>query len=63
MSEPFQLVTNCTFKGKDYLVQMCVLNSKKLELIVTDKLMAEDWQCEYDASCKFNIQYKKLEMF
>ncbi|KAK6635823.1 hypothetical protein RUM44_001077 [Polyplax serrata] len=29
---------------------MCVLNSKKLELIVTDKLMAEDWQCEYDAS-------------
>ncbi|KAL0269554.1 UNVERIFIED_CONTAM: hypothetical protein PYX00_007247 [Menopon gallinae] len=50
MNEPFQLVTNCTFKGKDYLVQMCVLSSKKLELTVTDKLMAEDWQCEYDAS-------------
>ncbi|EEB18408.1 myosin heavy chain, clone, putative [Pediculus humanus corporis] len=50
MNEPFQLVTNSTFKGKDYLIKMCILNSKKLELIVTDKLMGEDWHCEYDSS-------------
>lgn len=52
MNDPFQLVTNCTFKRKDYLVQMCVFSSKKLELTVTDKLMAEDWHCDYDASCE-----------
>ena len=57
MTDPFQLVTNCTFKGKDYLVRICVFNSKKLEITVTDKLMAEDWQCEYDASCKFLILF------
>lgn len=51
MADP-NLVTTYNFHGQEYLFKMNVLNSN-LEILVTDKSTGEEWQCSYDATCKF----------
>ncbi|XP_075223838.1 centrosomal protein CCDC61-like [Lycorma delicatula] len=62
------LVTIYTFKGKDYLVKMNVLNKNTLELKVTDKITSEDWHCSYDSTYIENLthktgNYKQFDIF
>lgn len=52
------LVTTYAFKnGKEYIVKIKVSSLKgcqrNLELAVTDKYTAENWQSSYDAACMF----------
>lgn len=52
------LVTTYNFKnGKEYIVKIKVISLKgcqrSLELAVTDKYTAENWQSSYDAACLF----------
>lgn len=49
MCEP-NLMTTCTFGGRDYFLKMNAAN-KILELLVTDKQTGEDWQCCFEAAC------------
>lgn len=54
------LVTSYTFKsGKEYIVKIKVTAFKgcqrNLELTITDKYTAENWQSFYDAACLFFI--------
>lgn len=54
------LVTSYTFKsGKEYIVKIKVTVFKgcqrNLELTITDKCTAENWQSFYDAACLFFI--------
>lgn len=56
---PF-LVTSYTFKsGKEYIVKIRVAafkgHQRNLELTITDKHTAENWQSCYDAACLFYI--------
>ncbi|CAL7949611.1 unnamed protein product [Xylocopa violacea] len=52
------LVTTYAFKsGKEYIVKIKVVAFKgcqrNLELVITDKYTAENWQSSYDAACLF----------
>ncbi|XP_067000840.2 centrosomal protein CCDC61 [Anabrus simplex] len=58
MSDQPNLVTTCTFKGKEYLVKMNIISGNSLEMSVTDKYTTEEWQCCYDANYIENITHK-----
>ncbi|KAJ4436640.1 hypothetical protein ANN_16771 [Periplaneta americana] len=68
MNEQPHLVTTYSFKDRDYLIKMRVIEGNSLELSITDKYTAEDWQCSYDASYIETLthktgNYKKFDIF
>lgn len=45
------VVTSCSFNENDYLIKL-VSYEDILEISVTDKNSAEEWECSYDKTCK-----------
>lgn len=69
MNDPSDnLVTTYVCKGgREYVVKMRVINlrggssRRSLDLTVTDKYTAEDWQSSYDTACPFKITLATLQ--